>query len=72
MLDKNGVSKIVGIIGLGSVGCAVVHGMSKFYQCVGYDIYGDYEWGDILRSDVVFVCVSTPEGDDKIDANVIH
>lgn len=63
MLDNNGVSKIVGIIGLGSVGYAVIHGMSKFYQCVGYDIYGDYEWRDILRSDVVFVCVSTPEGD---------
>jgi len=64
MVDKNGVRKIVGIIGLGSVGFAVLHGMSKFYQCVGYDIYGEYEWEDILRSDVAFVCVSTPEGDD--------
>lgn len=63
MLDRNRVSKIVGIIGLGSVGHAVVHGMSKFYQCVSYDTYRNYEWGDILRSDIVFICVSTPKGD---------
>ena len=52
----------IGVIGLGSVGWAVIHGMSQFYRCAGYDIYGDYEWKDILQSDAVFLCVSTPEG----------
>ncbi len=53
------------VIGLGSVGWAVVHGLcSKGYSYAGYDIAGDYDWNSILDSKISFVCVSTPIGDD--------
>ena len=52
----------VGVIGLGSVGHAVVHGLSEFYDCELYDIKGNYDWANILDTSIVFVCVSTPEG----------
>ena len=61
-MKNNDKNPCIGVIGLGSVGWAVIHGMSPFYRCAGYDIYGDYEWEDILQSDTAFVCVSTPEG----------
>lgn len=63
-IKNNNENICVGVIGLGSVGWAVMHGMSQFYKCVGYDIYGDYEWRDILQSNVAFICVSTPDGSD--------
>jgi UDPglucose 6-dehydrogenase len=53
----------VGIIGLGSVGKAVKHGMCFYYDCVSYDIVGNYKWEDILNTSIVFICVSTPEGE---------
>lgn len=63
-IKNNNENICVGVIGLGSVGWAVMHGMSQFYKCVGYDIYGDYEWRGILQSNVAFICVSTPDGFD--------
>lgn len=56
--------KTVGVIGLGTVGWAVIHGMSPFFKCVGYDIEGDYEWESVIQTDIIFVCVSTPLGND--------
>ncbi|MFQ6060011.1 MAG: glycosyltransferase [Thermoplasmata archaeon] len=56
--------KTVGVIGLGSVGWSLIHGLSLYYRCFGYDILGDYKWDDILKADIVFICVSTPLGTD--------
>ena len=53
-------SKSFGVIGLGSVGWAVVHGLSPKYLYSAYDIIGEYEWDNILLTDIVFICVSTP------------
>jgi UDPglucose 6-dehydrogenase len=56
--------KTVGVIGLGTVGWAVIHGMSPFFKCVGYDIEGEYDWRTVTQTDIIFVCVSTPLGED--------
>lgn len=58
------IKDTVGIIGLGSVGSALFKHLSKFYNVSGYDIIGNYDWKDILKCPVSFVCVQTP-GDDN-------
>lgn len=63
----------VGVVGLGAVGWAVVHGMSRHFACTGFDIEGDYEWSSIAHSDIVLVCVPTPSGpDDRLDCSVVR
>ena len=62
----------VGVVGLGSVGTAVLHGMSLFHDCSGYDIVGNYELNDVLDTDTNFICVSTPESrDGRLDCSEI-
>jgi len=58
-------TRSVGVIGLGSVGKALLHVLSFYHKCVGYDIKREYSWSDILRSNCVFVCVQTPQGVDR-------
>lgn len=55
--------RTVGVIGLGTVGWAVIHGMSPFFKCVGYDIEGEYHWISVTQTDMIIVCVSTPLGE---------
>lgn len=51
------------VIGLGSVGWAVIHGLhSKGFTYSGYDIIGQHDWGKIIESRMAFVCSSTPSG----------
>lgn len=51
-----------GVIGLGSVGWAVVHGLSDKFSYSVFDIAEEYDWNEILDTKIVFVCVGTPEG----------
>lgn len=63
-------SRKVGVIGIGAVGTAVLQGMRPWFNCCGYDIEGDYDWDRILDTDMVMVCVSTPEnGGGRIDCS---
>lgn len=55
----------VGVVGLGAVGGALKHTLDFYYDVSGYDVNGDYAWEDILRTEIVFVCVGTPEGEDE-------
>jgi UDPglucose 6-dehydrogenase len=67
------VSKSFGVIGLGSVGWAVVHGLSPWYSYAAYDIIGEYAWNDILLTDIVFICVSTPANDcGRLDCSAVN
>ena len=69
---ENEVKARVGIIGLGAVGSAFAHAMSFFYPCVGYDIKGKGSWNEILKAQVVFICVQTPGGlDDRLDCSAV-
>lgn len=52
--------RTVGVVGLGAVGWAVVHGLSRYYRCSGFDIVGDYDWSPIPQSNIVFLCLPTP------------
>jgi len=62
----------VGIIGMGSVGSATTHALSRYHTCVGFDIVGKYSWDDILSADIAFICVPTPIGkDDRLDCSAI-
>lgn len=54
--------KKLGIIGLGKVGLATKHALSYWFECVGYDIIGEHSWDDILKTDCILICVSTPTG----------
>jgi UDPglucose 6-dehydrogenase len=53
----------LGVIGLGSVGNALRHTLSFYHEVVGYDIRLSLPWEAVLDTDTVFVCVSTPEGE---------
>ncbi len=67
---QNGKKRLVGVIGLGSVGKALRAVMNSFYDVVGYDIIGEYDWNAILKCEVVFVCVQTPESfDGRLDCS---
>lgn len=61
------------VIGLGSVGWAVVHGLhSKEFSYEGYDIVGEHDWTRILESRVAFICSSTPSGPDgRLDCSSV-
>lgn len=61
-----------GVIGLGSVGWAVIHGLSDKYSYAGYNIAENYDWNEILDTKILFVCVGTPEGDDgRLDCSQV-
>jgi UDPglucose 6-dehydrogenase len=65
--------KEFGVIGLGSVGWSVIHGLSQYYSYAGYDILNDYKWEPILDTKLVFVCVGTPSGKDgRLDCNNVY
>lgn len=62
-----------GVIGLGSVGWSVIHGLSQYYSYAGYDIKNDYKWEPILDTKIVFICVGTPMGDDgRLDCSSVR
>lgn len=63
----------IGVIGLGSVGWAVIHGLSHKYSYAGYDIAENYDWEHILDTKIVFVCVGTPADlDGRLDCSQVE
>jgi len=63
----------LGVIGLGSVGKALRHTLSFYYDVVGYDLRESPPWEPILGTDAVFVCVSTPGGvDGRLDCGSVR
>lgn len=50
----------VGVIGFGSVGSAMVHTLSKYWNYEVYDIADNYDWNKILFCPILFICVPTP------------
>ena len=63
---------IVGIVGLGSVGKSVEHAFSFYYPTHGYDIIGNYSWTKILESNIIFICVPTPEHQNgRLDCSIV-
>lgn len=65
--------KEFGVIGLGSVGWSVVHGLSQYYSYAGYDILYHYKWEPILNTKLIFICVDTPLGTDgRLDCHNVR
>ncbi|BAI61021.1 hypothetical protein MCP_0949 [Methanocella paludicola SANAE] len=65
--------KEFGVIGLGSVGWSVIHGLSQYYSYAGYDILNEYKWEPILDTKIVFICVGTPLGNDgRLDCSNVR
>ena len=54
----------IGIVGLGTVGSVLKHVLGFYYEVVGYDIVGKYDFGEILNTDIAFICVQTNIGTD--------
>ena len=62
-----------GVIGLGSVGWAVIHGLSDKFSYSGFDIVGKYDWKEILDTKIAFVCVGTPSDiDGRLDCTQVE
>ena len=64
----------IGIVGLGIVGTAVRHGFEKLGHSVAvHDIKLGTSLEDVLESDVVYLCVPTPRGEDgRCDTSIIE
>lgn len=61
----------IGVVGLGSVGSAMIHSLSKNNTCVGYDILGEYNWDRITRTDLAVICVPTPLKEGRLDNSIV-
>lgn len=61
------------VIGVGSVGWAVVHGLCKQgYSYAVYDIQGEYDWTPVLDTQIAFICTSTPtDGNGNLNCDSI-
>jgi len=72
--DNKQSKKDFSIIGLGSVGWAVVHGLhSKGFSYTGYDVVGSHDWSQVLESKIAFICSSTPSGSDgRLDCSSVE
>jgi UDPglucose 6-dehydrogenase len=63
----------VGVVGLGAVGWAVVHCLSRDFACTGFDVDDDYDWDSVIRADIVFVCVPTPPNSEgRLDCSAVR
>lgn len=55
----------IGVVGLGVVGLAVKHGLERIGHAVfGHDLKIDTTIRDVIATELVFVCVPTPQRDD--------
>ena len=63
----------IGIIGLGVVGNAIKEGFVKLGHTIHcHDLKLNTSIGDVLMTEIVFVCVPTPQGDDgSCDTQII-
>lgn len=64
----------IGIVGLGIVGSAVKHGFEKLgHQVKCHDIKNDTKIEDVLDSEIVYLCVPTPQSESgKCDTSIIE
>jgi UDPglucose 6-dehydrogenase len=65
----------VGIIGLGSVGSSMMHALSKYWDCKGYDVIGgrEYDWNEVIETSIIFICVPTPAGNEgRLDCSCVE
>ena len=69
MLNRRGK---LGVVGLGYVGSALKHTLDFYYNCCGYDLNGNHEWNRIIATDVLFICVGTPERSGRLDGSSVE
>lgn len=64
----------IGIAGLGIVGSAVKYGFEKLgHKVIGHDIKDGTNLEDLLDSEVVYLCLPTPQGEDgHCDISIIE
>lgn len=64
----------IGIVGVGIVGSAVLHGFEKLgHNVKAHDIKYDTKIADLLDSEVIYLCVPTPRREDgKCDTSIIE
>lgn len=64
----------IGIVGLGIVGSAVKYGFEKLgHRVAGHDIKDGTRLEDVLDSEVVYLCLPTPQGEDgHCDTSVLE
>ncbi|MBC7900406.1 MAG: hypothetical protein H7070_10180, partial [Saprospiraceae bacterium] len=64
----------IGIVGLGIVGSAVKHGFEKLgHQVRSHDIKLETRLEDLLDSEIIYLCVPTPQNETgKCDTSIIE
>jgi UDPglucose 6-dehydrogenase len=64
----------IGIVGLGIVGSAVKYGFEKLgHNVTGHDIKDETRLEDVLDSEIVYLCLPTPQGEDgNCDISVLE
>jgi UDPglucose 6-dehydrogenase len=63
---------LLGVIGLGQVGKALKHVLGFEQEVVGYDLKLPHPWELVLATDIVFVCVQTPGGNNgRLDCSQV-
>ena len=64
----------IGIVGLGIVGSAVKYGFEKLgHSVVGHDTKDGTQLRDVLGSEIVYLCLPTPQSDDgHCDTSIIE
>jgi len=64
----------IGIVGLGIVGSAVRYGFEKLgHKVVGHDTKDDTRLEEVLDSEVIYLCLPTPQADDgHCDVSIIE
>ena len=64
----------IGVIGLGKVGKTIYDVLMKHHQVRGYDKYKPSDtFSDALDSEVVFIAVPTPMGEDnRLDCSIMY
>jgi UDPglucose 6-dehydrogenase len=65
----------VGVIGLGHLGAPLFKALKRHHEAVSsYDKYKESdEWEDILKTDIVFICVPTNSGESgRLDMSIVE
>jgi UDPglucose 6-dehydrogenase len=57
----NNAQRRVAVIGLGAIGKPLLDVLGRYHDARGHDLKGPDNWPHVIASNVVFVCVGTPE-----------
>lgn len=64
-MQTENAERRVAVIGLGAIGKPLLDVLGRYHDAKGHDLDGPDNWAHVMKSDVVFLCVGTPEGQNR-------